>query len=721
MFEYPLRKLDREQAGHSPWRVPLSHKAWFCETSKSVLLLLVLFCVFSANSSLCPAQAAASTTSELDGANDLESRIGELIRRLSDSNYSTRISAQAELERIGVVALDQLHAASFHPDPQIASSARYIVQSNQFTWAWDTDPVAVRQILVNYATSPYSDKSAYIDQLQRLEHDQGFAALCRLVRYETQSGLAKRAALLLLRGKPTIDPSIQSKRELLFNSLLGGQSQASQWILKYVSQGEQFDLAWWQKTLQDETALLEKRSGETNLELVADLNRWIVEQIAPLPSLRPQALVMARSLLHIGKSVKTLDSVAGHDHTRADEFAQWALKNNMPELIQEQHANLAFSVVSREFNFGYYLAESFLLQNRTDLAQRVADLSLKQIACNERGEIRTPSETEKRDPIRRTLDSEFSRSISSDLSRRAILADKLKERGHFEWAEAEYRSAIYPNHNSQAKSLQSKPGSETEKPALKSDPKPEEASQLLAIDLTLDSNLLVLRQLAEMVHSQGRFSEAANVLEPFVERFEKEPMFRRQLVDAERLSQGILTSYHLYRGDEAREANDIDKAKSHYWKSIEQDRENVDALIGLYKLELPELEQTKRRSKLKEVVREIRNNIRDGEESLKHSISNEHAFYARVLSNECNTLAWLIANTEGSKEEALFLGRKACVLHPESAEYYDTLAHCYAALGKYQDAVQQQLHALEIKPHHPELRKALSRFEAKLPRTDSRK
>ena len=136
-------------------------------------------------------------------ADDLGRQIASLIEQLSDPNYSRRLRAQAELERIGVLALDQLHAASFHPDPQIASTARYVVQSHQFSWSWDTDPVSVRQILTNYGAAE-SDKSIFIDQLQRLEHDEGFGALCRLVRYETKSGLAKRAALLLMRSKPLI-------------------------------------------------------------------------------------------------------------------------------------------------------------------------------------------------------------------------------------------------------------------------------------------------------------------------------------------------------------------------------------------------------------------------------------------------------------------------------------------------------------------------------------
>ncbi|MEQ1828985.1 MAG: hypothetical protein ABL921_23685 [Pirellula sp.] len=647
-------------------------------------------------------------------SDELELRISRLILRLGDANYSTRLSSQAELERIGVIALDQLHSASFHPDPQIASSARYIVQSNQFTWAWDTDPVAVRQILVNYGTAPHSEKSSYIDQLQRLEHEQGLPALCRLVRYETQSSLAKRAAMLLLRGKPLIDQSLEARKHLLHEGLIGGQSQASKWILKYASQEDEFDLLWWQQVLASEKSLLERRSGETNLELVADLNRWIIEQVVARSDLRPKALEIARALLVLGKTVKALDSAMGQDSARAEEFAQWALKHNLPEIVQEQHGKLSYTTASRNFIFGYYLAESFLLENKIDLAKKIAALTLIQTPCDEQGNVRSPVDTEKRDPLRMTLDAEFTRNANRDLSRRSVLADKLKERGHFDWAEAEYRFALY----NQPKPIE-KIGNPQEKPDAPKLSKPPqfdpnqiiEKQAVAQVDLTLDSNLYVMLHLSEMLHSQERHKDAAEVLEPFVLRFEKEPMFRRQLMDADSISEQILTSYYLYRGDDARKTGDSESAKAHYWNSISQSAENVDALIGLYKLTLPDQDQSSRRNKLKEIVQDLRTKIRNEEDNLRMSNGSEHAFFVRKLSNECNTLAWLLANTEGSQEEALFLSRKACALYPESAEYYDTLAHCYAAMGDFQNAVQQQRRALEIKPHHPELRKALARFE----------
>ncbi len=605
---------------------------------------------------------------------DLGKRIALLIDQLSDPNYSTRLRAQAELERIGVLALDQLHKASFHPDPQIASTARYVVQSNQFSWSWDTDPVSVRQILTNYGAAD-SEKSIYIDQLQRLEHDEGFGALCRLVRYETRSGLAKRAALILMRSRPTVGQTLENRKEALRNYVSGGQSQASRWLLKYASNENAFDQSWWEQTLSEELQQLKDGSVETNLELTMDLHRWVVEQTFDQPHLRSFALSTARSILTIGKTVTTLESAIGHRSTRVNEFAQWALKCKLPELVQEQHAKLPTSIVSREFIFGYLLAESFLLQGDPTLANKTAEHSLNQVPCNEKGSpvIAAPDENVPGKPSIQF----FGKGNTSDQDRRSTLGQKLEERGQFDWAEAEFRLVLNE-------------------------------------DLTNMATLDGMSRLAAMLQIQGKHAEAADVLEPFVTRYNNEPLFQRQMSEWNRDMGNVISNFHLYIADDARQAKDNDKAAKNYWLAIELSLENVDAIIGLYKLPLSASDKDKCLAKLAKIIFDLRAAIRNAEEELKKSKPNELAFFSRWIADKSNTLAWLIANTEGSKEEALFLSRKACLLSPEHAEYLDTLAYCYAAMDRYQDAVQQQRRAVDLKPHHPELVKALKRFEAKL-------
>lgn len=619
---------------------------------------------------LSNAQVAEATTTAPD---ELRVRISSLIEQLSDPNYSSRLSAQSELERIGVLALDQLHAASFHPDPQIASTARFVVQSNQFSWSWDTDPISVRQILKNYNNAD-SEKSTYIDQLQRLDHDEGFPALCRLVRYETRSGLAKRAALLLMRSKAAIGQSLDNRKESIRSYIGGGQSQASRWLLQYASGKPEFDLKWWEQTLAEELRLLKASSVETNLDLVLELHKWVVEQLSKQPTLRPAALSIGRSILTVGKSIPTLDSMVGNRSTRANEFAQWALKTNLPELVQEQHSKLHKSILSREFFFGYLLAESYKLQANEERANAIALHSLNQIACNENGLPLDQQALEDFNKLR-AIDFSLNRQLSGQ-DRRTRIAELLEDRGQFAWAEAEFRLVIND-------------------------------------DLTNFATLDGMNQLAAMLQTQGKHAEAAEVLELFASRYNNEPLFKKQMDDTKEFTKQILSNYYLYSADRAREANDTTKATTEYWLSFELEPDNIDAVIGLYKLSLPETENGKLRSKLTKAITDHRSRIRDDEEVMKKSSPGEHASYSDRLARNCNNLAWLIANTEGSKEEALFLSNKACTLSPDTPENLDTLSYCYAALERYDDAVQNQKLAVELKPHHPEFAKALKRFEAK--------
>ena len=391
--------------------------------------------------------------------------------------------------------------------------------------------------------------------------------------------------------------------------------------------------------------------------------------------MRSFALATARSILTIGKTVNTLDSAIGHRSTRANEFAQWALKCKLPELVQEQHAKLLPSIVAREFIFGYLLAESYLLQGNPALANTIAQQSLNQVPCNELGAPLTvaPDEAALGKPSIQLL----GKGNPSDQDRRSTLAQKLEERGQFDWAEAEFRLVLND-------------------------------------DLTNMATLDGMTRLAAMLQIQSKHAEAADVLEPFVTRYNNEPLFQRQMNEWNRNIGNVLSNFHLYIADDARLQNDNDKAAKNYWQSIELSPENVDALIGLYKLPLSDSDKDKCRTKLAKIVFDLRAGIRNGEEELKKSKPNDLAFFSIWIADKSNTLAWLIANTEGSKEEALFLSRKACILSPEHAEYLDTLAYCYAAMDRYEDAVQQQRRAVDLKPHHPELVKALKRFEAKL-------
>lgn len=601
----------------------------------------------------------------------LQAEIAGWIKKLGDANYSVRLQAQSELERIGVRALDQLHQASFHPNPQISSQARYLVQSHQFSWAWETDPFQVRRILSNYSTVPLNEKSVYIDQLHALDGDEGLPALCRLIRYETQGCLAKRAALLVMRGKPSVEQAEHERKALIASLVEGAMSTSGHWILDYASLPSPFAPQAWMARVEHERELLASKSPDTSIEIIADLRRWVVEQIADAPQQRPQALEIARQIPEYFPKTGSGNSASFF------EFAQWALETKLPELVQEQHARMN-PLALLDPRFGYLLAESYAQSAKIDTAHRIAELTAARVPVDETGAPRNIApKGDDETPLNRRLEEMLQRN-SSLVFERSAMGEFLIKRGKFDWAEKELRLAIQGHE-----------------------------------DDTEFSTILNLSLLSQMLHELSRDDEAAESLQKYTNRFEREPMFRTQV--SEQGGESLASNYYLYQGDAARAKSDAPRAREMYLKSIELSQENVDAIIGLYRLaDSSDQAAQERRGIQQRVASELRQAIEASERDLRRENPRFQATDQRALSNQMNTLAWLITNTEGNFEEALHLSRKACAISPNNSAYLDTLAHCYATLNRYREAVEQQRKAVAIEPHQPSLVQALELFETKL-------
>jgi tetratricopeptide (TPR) repeat protein len=643
--------------------------------------LILVFCASSAgfvrgqsispNAAPARGDSIANPTSPSPTSPSLQAEIAGWIKKLGDTNYSVRLQAQSELERIGVRALDQLHQASFHPNPQISSQARYLVQSHQFSWAWETDPFQVRRILSNYSTVPLNEKSVYIDQLHALDGDEGLPALCRLIRYETQGCLAKRAALLVMRGTSSVEQAEHERKALIASLVEGAMSTSGHWILDYASLPTPFSPQVWMARVEQERELLVSKSPDTSIEIISDLRRWVVEQIADDPEQRLSALEIARQIPeYFAKN-------ASGNSASLFEFAQWALETKLPELVQEQHAHMT-PLSLLDPRFGYLLAESYLQLAKIDTANRIAELTAVRVPVDEQGAPRNIApKGEDETPLNRRLEEMLQRN-SSLVFERSAMGEFLIKRGRFEWAEKELRLAIQ-GHD----------------------------------DDTEFSTILNLSLLSQMLHELSRDEEAAESLQKYTARFEREPMFRTQV--SEQGGESLASNYYLYQGDAARAKNDAPRAREMYLKSIELSQENVDAIIGLYRLaDSSDQSAQERRGIQQRVTSVLRQEIEASERDLRRENPRFQATDQRALSNQMNTLAWLITNTEGNFEEALHLSRKACAIAPNNSAYLDTLGHCYASLNRYREAVEQQRKAVAIEPHQPSLVRALELFESKL-------
>lgn len=642
---------------------------------------------------------------------DQDAQILHWIEQLGSESFSERLEAQGKLERIGADALDFLRAATEHSDPQIAAQARFMVQSGKFTQDTLNAPFELRKILDVFDSSNNDGKVAQIRSLNLLDHNLGVRPLCRIARLESHPQIAKFAALELMRRispfepaatlpiqdddqldpLPSLEsssippednsnhatdgslntntPSRTSLTNIISEATQGARSQPCQWLkLAFNPQSQtSFPLNRWQEILQQEEQLTLSSNPESSLDILAPLMRWVAEQASIDPSTRNEALAIGQRLSEITLSRQStiLPQI---------QFCEWALRAKLPELVPSHFRGSATLFPQQTPSLmNYMLAESYALQGKNELAEKVAQLA------RDRAEIRLQNDLSlapnpNNEPANNPLNPLALRS-NSEGTERAVVAEALINRGSFAWAEAELRVALEGRYDS-----------------------PEFAS---TVGLTL---------LSQLLHEQDRDEEASSVLEAFSQRFENEKLFQMQ-VDS--VGSEIPSNYHLFAANDLAKKGKVDEARTRYLKAVELSPENVDALIGLSRLPENEEQKKMRLQEQSQIVILLRNEIEEIDRQLRLAAPMFQKSEKRRLATQLNTFAWLIANTEGDQQEALLMSRRACTLSPDRSALQDTLAHCFERQGNFEAAVRAQRKAVALEPYQPSLHRALKRFEEK--------
>lgn len=252
---------------------------------------------------------------------------------------------------------------------------------------------------------------------------------------------------------------------------------------------------------------------------------------------------------------------------------------------------------------------------------------------------------------------------SQDQRQHVIAAIKLKDRGLFQWSENEYRAAI------------------------KIGPP--------ARYLTVKAQTF----LAEMLHDQRKDLAAAEVLHGASDDIEKAVKDGQSLDDLDTDPKSTRSRMHYFYACHEDSLKHRDKQIEELEKGLEQDPTDADVLIALYRI--PELKASLRNRTLvliKEAVEQFRSAI---DQSPDNSIPY-------------NQLAWLVANTEGDKKEALRCSQRSLELRPNEAGYLDTLGRCYYSLNDLPNAVKYQSQAVALDPHNGQLRRQLDFFKREL-------
>jgi tetratricopeptide (TPR) repeat protein len=340
------------------------------------------------------------------------------------------------------------------------------------------------------------------------------------------------------------------------------------------------------------------------------------------------------------------------------EYCTWALSLRLPELVIELLDSSKPHLLTDDPQLHYLLAEAYRAHDKEVKAQEMA-LRAR----------RLPAATAIR--LGQLVRGNTNVYQIEQRINQAILLD---ERGMFDWEEEEYIEAIALSPNSAA----------GHRPRY---------------------------LLAELYREGKRYDKAVDVMRIVAENIPPDS----QLPLAEFDYPNLMASYHWYRSLSAQQKNQREEAMAEIRKAcafnIASRETNPDILINLHRIA--------KSNEDREFFREHFNKL---VESYRHEVTREESQLAEStftirnskLAKVCNQLAWLLASCETSVDEAIYLSERSLEFDPEVNTYLDTLARCYFAAGRYEDAVKSQLKALKGSPHNRAMKAQLEEFQLAL-------
>lgn len=608
-------------------------------------------------------QAAESPLGRIPRDPDVDT----LIEQLGHPSYAMRVRARENLERMGLQAFDHLHEAQYHPDSEIAMTARYLVGSLMVSWSTDTDPPAVREALDEYGAQSDAERQNRMDRLAELPNRQGLAALARLVRFETSLRLSREAALAIMRVPMSEDAAVRRAEAVTIAEVLGQNSrQAADWLRVYaedLEKGEYAADAWSRLIAQQRLAVDEGNDSAATRPAVLELVRVCATRAARAGQIE-QALAVA---------TEHLDLIP----PRSDELidaCSWAIDNKLHPFVLKLHARHP-APFARHPILLYGAAEATLAgemgntNSPTEAAANAADELAAAAAAIDPLPIQGTEAAEAMSP----------KAIEEIAQRHRETGRSLQSRGLFRWAEREYRHII----------------------------------DSLPIDAILAAKARA--DLAVMLGELNRHQEVVDALEPIVERTDKDQAFARRL-QSQALNASKLKSTMMYHKGLAAATKKVDQdattARETLLAALELEPDNVDILIAMYRTEGDDDWQKLVRRRIQSLALMFDNQI----EAIKLQSQARIRFpdQGALLAQGYNQYAWLICNTEGDQKKALQYSLKSLELSPDNSAQLDTCGRCYFVLGDYENAVRVQRRAVKIEPHSPPLQRQLEEFEAAL-------
>ena len=582
-----------------------------------------------------------------------ESEVSRLIKRLGSDSYATRIRAREKLQRMGLEAFDELHSAQFHPDSEIATAARHLVSSLMVSWSKPTDPPEVRDALQEYGAQSENERSSRLERLAVLPDRKGLGALARLARFETSLRLSRRAALAVMQQPMSEEAAVRKRHaELIRKTLEGNDRQASNWLRAYAD-----DLPERAYTADRWRDLVSRQRTQIDTAATQQSTRGSVLELVRVCATRAADVGQLDEALDLARDNLDLIPPTTRDLTDA---CSWAIDNQLHPIVlslREQHRR----IFSKQPILLYGSAEAELAAGRDEAADRLAE---KALSIN---------------PIPATEEEQagFSpKQLEETAQAHRVIGKELQTRGMFRWAEREYRRIIEP--------------------------------------LPLDSipAAMTRAHLATMLSELQRHKDVVDVLEPLIDRIEKDEQLKRRLNMQGFDDRSMRSEVDYHQAMALAAKGNIASAQPLFRRAFDAHTYNVDILIAMFRLEGDDEWQDSVRTLLHRQIVEIENEVRIKETQAKQ-LGQMRLFQADV-AQAYNNYSWLVANTEGDYKKALRFSLKSLELEPDQPAYLDTLARCYFAAGDLENAVATQRRAINLMPHSPPMVRQLEEFEAAL-------
>lgn len=627
-----------------------------------------------------------------------DDEIAELIEGLGSQSYATRVRCRQRLSRIGLAAFDALRQARDHPDNEIAIVARKLTSGVEVPWAVSTDSPIVQEILNEYGSRSVLARRQRIGRLAALPTMEAFPALVRLTRYEPEPKLSRFAAMALLAQPVRATNELRSEwstanadantagsrddwlglsaydRSLMVTHLQQVFAKdtefSGQWMLQYASELEsgRFEPEGWAELIEA-------------MESSWDIDEGASEQNAARGAIAAGATISGDEMFRLtwlnAERARVLGQIddASRFFTRhidvipprtreLTDAALWAIDHRLFDVITAAHAKHQ-SLFEKSPSLLYASAEALLESGQPELAVERTEqaLALNPVVNSE-------------DPEQPQLHPVL---LESHAKAHLRIAANLIERGLSDWAQAEYRKLI--------------------------DELPLHDVESTTARWELSEHLAELQQPAEVVA----------LLQPLVDRMEKDDDFRHKLMAHDFDYQSLRSHLDFQAGLDLANKGDPAAASERMQNAFSMNPENIDILIAMYRLDWNEEWKVDVTGQIESVLAEIDEDIDETQQTFRETGNGrpgrQTAIREMLLANFYNQYAWLVSNTEGDYDLALKRSIESLEMSPGSDALLDTCGRCYYAVGNLPAAIVTQRKAVELTPNSPPLRRQLKMFE----------